>query len=51
MLDVCRSLDYLDITRDDFYDAARANLVSHREELPLFDEAFKTLGAGEPSTY
>jgi uncharacterized protein with von Willebrand factor type A (vWA) domain len=43
MLDVCRSLDCLDITRrEDFYDAARVNLVSHREELPLFDEAFKT---------
>ena len=42
MLDVCRSLDYMDITRrDDFYDAARVNLVSHRDELPLFEEAFK----------
>jgi uncharacterized protein with von Willebrand factor type A (vWA) domain len=28
MLDVCRSLSYMDITRrDDFYDAARVNLV------------------------
>ena len=42
MLDVCRSLGYMDITRrDDFYDAARVNLVSHRDELPLFEEAFK----------
>jgi uncharacterized protein with von Willebrand factor type A (vWA) domain len=43
MLDVCRSLDYVDITRrEDFYDAARVNLVSHRDELPLFEQAFKT---------
>ena len=42
MLDVCRSLGYMDITRrEDFYEAARVNLVSHREELPLFEEAFK----------
>src|SRR5919109_3608782 len=42
MLDVCRSLSYLDITRrQDFYDAARVNLVSHRDELPLFEEAFR----------
>jgi uncharacterized protein with von Willebrand factor type A (vWA) domain len=41
LLDVCRSLGYLDITRrEDFYDAARVNLVSHRDELPLFEEAF-----------
>src|ERR671923_112207 len=42
MLDVCRILGYLDIPRrEDFYDAARVNLVSHRDELPLFEEAFK----------
>src|SRR5918992_5506921 len=42
MLDVCRSLGYMDITRrEDFHDAARVNLVSHRDELPLFEEAFK----------
>src|SRR5919108_5599590 len=42
MLDVCRSLGYMDITRrEDFYAAARVNLVSHREELSLFEEAFK----------
>ena len=42
MLDVCRSLGYMDITRrDDFYDAARVKLVSHRDELPLFEAAFK----------
>jgi uncharacterized protein with von Willebrand factor type A (vWA) domain len=42
MLDVCRSLAYMDITRrEDFYDASRVNLVSHRDELPLFEEAFK----------
>ena len=41
LLDVCRSLGYLDITRrQDFYDAARVNLVSHRDELRLFEEAF-----------
>jgi hypothetical protein len=42
MLDVCRSLGYMDITRrEDFYHAARVNLVTHRDELPLFEEAFK----------
>src|SRR5262245_38923094 len=42
MLDVCRSLTYLDITRrQDVYEATRLNLVSHRDELPLFEEAFK----------
>jgi len=42
MLDVCRSLEYVDVARrEDFYDAARVNLVSKRDELPIFDEAFK----------
>jgi uncharacterized protein with von Willebrand factor type A (vWA) domain len=53
MLDVCRSLGYMDITRrEDFYEAARVNLVSHRDELPLFDEAFKHFwqpGSPEPT--
>jgi uncharacterized protein with von Willebrand factor type A (vWA) domain len=49
MLDVCRSLEFMDVTRrEDFYDAARVNLVSHREELPLFEEAFKRFW--EPET-
>jgi hypothetical protein len=43
MLDVCRSLEYVDVTRrEDFYDAARLNLVSRRDELPVFEEAFKS---------
>lgn len=42
MLDLSRSLAYLDISRrEDFYHAARTNLVSHHDELGLFDEAFK----------
>src|SRR5919106_190763 len=42
MLDVCRSLEYVDVTRrQDVYDMARVNLVSSRDELPIFDEAFK----------
>ncbi|MBI3328233.1 MAG: VWA domain-containing protein [Nitrospinae bacterium] len=42
MLDLHRSLTYMDITRrEDFYHAARTNLVSHHEELALFEEAFK----------
>jgi uncharacterized protein with von Willebrand factor type A (vWA) domain len=42
MLDVCRSLEHVDLTRrDDFYQVARVNLVSNRDELPVFDEAFK----------
>jgi uncharacterized protein with von Willebrand factor type A (vWA) domain len=42
MLDVCRSMEHMDVTRrEDFYAAAQINLVSHRDELPLFEEAFK----------
>jgi hypothetical protein len=43
MLDVCRSLEYVDMTRrEDFYEAALINLVSRRDELPIFDAAFKS---------
>lgn len=41
MMDFIRALDAIDFTnRDDFYYAARASLVSRREDLPIFDAAF-----------
>src|ERR671931_1605552 len=36
--------------REDFYDAARVNLVSHRDELPLFEEAFRQFWEPENPT-
>lgn len=42
LLDVCRSLEHVDPSqRQEFYLALRANLVSSREELALFDRAFE----------
>jgi uncharacterized protein with von Willebrand factor type A (vWA) domain len=41
LLDLCQCFAHIDITRrDDFYAAARATLVSRREDLPRFDEVF-----------
>lgn len=41
LIDLCRGFDFIDIAkRDDFYAAARALLLSRREDIPVFDAAF-----------
>lgn len=41
LLDLCQCFDHIDITRrDDFYAAARATLLSRREDIPRFDAVF-----------
>ncbi len=41
MLDFCRSLQFIDPTRrEDFYHAARANLLSSQEDMELFQQVF-----------
>lgn len=41
LIDLCRSFDFVDITRrDDFYGAARATLVSRHEDISRFDAVF-----------
>ncbi|HJW27538.1 MAG TPA: VWA domain-containing protein [Rhodocyclaceae bacterium] len=41
LIDLCKCFDFVDLTqRDDFYAAARATLVSRREDLPRFDVIF-----------
>jgi uncharacterized protein with von Willebrand factor type A (vWA) domain len=41
VIDASRSLEFVDITRKaDFYTVLRSNLVSEREEIPLFDRVF-----------
>lgn len=42
MLDLVKALGYISITdRDSFYYSARALLVNRREDLPVFDQAFR----------
>ena len=42
MLDLLAALEVIDLTRrDDFYWAARAVLVTRRDDLARFDQAFK----------
>mgnify|MGYP005835630691 CR=1 FL=1 len=42
MLDLVKALGYVSITdRDSFYYSARALLVNRREDLPIFDQAFR----------
>ena len=42
MMDLVSALDYIEIgNKSDFYHAARSLLVHDRDNLPLFDEAFK----------
>jgi uncharacterized protein with von Willebrand factor type A (vWA) domain len=42
MIDMLHALAYVDLSRkEDFYHAARSLFVHRREEIPLFDEAFK----------
>lgn len=42
MLDLVKALGYVSITdRDSFYYSARALLVNRREDLPVFDQAFR----------
>ena len=41
LLDLLAALDYVDVTnRDDFYWAARSILVTRKDDLPKFDQAF-----------
>jgi uncharacterized protein len=41
VIDATRSLEFVDIgCRSDFYSALRANLISRKEEIPVFDLAF-----------
>jgi len=41
MIDLCRCFSYVDIShKQDFYAAARANLVSSHEDFPRFDRVF-----------
>lgn len=41
LIDLCKCFDFVDIAqRDDFHAAARATLVSRREDLPRFDAIF-----------
>lgn len=52
VMDASRSLEFVDISRRaDFYAVLRSNLVSDKEEIPLFDRAFERfwqeLGDGE----
>ena len=42
VLDLFRSLGYINIAnKEDFYLTLRANLISYREEIPIFDQAFQ----------
>ena len=42
MIDLCRCFSYVDIShKQDFYAAARANLVSSHEDFPHFDRVFE----------
>ncbi|GAB1424406.1 VWA domain-containing protein [Thauera terpenica] len=41
LIDLCQCFDFIDISqRDDFHAAARATLVSRREDIPRFDAVF-----------
>lgn len=41
LIDLCQCFDFIDISqRDDFHAAARATLVSRREDIPRFDAIF-----------
>ena len=43
MIDVASALDYIDLARrTDFYYGLRTLLVHRRQDLPIFDEAFRT---------
>ena len=42
VIDSFRSLEFIDVSRkEDFYYALRGNLVSRREDIPVFDRAFE----------
>jgi uncharacterized protein len=53
MLDLVEALEFVPISqRTDFYYAAQSLLVTHREDLPIFDQAFAlfwTFGQDESS--
>ncbi len=47
VMDASRSLEYVDIgRREDFYSVLRANMVSEREQMPLFDRVFECFWTG-----
>jgi len=47
-MDAARALAIIDLGRkEDFYYALRANLISNREAIPIFDQAFAIFWAGD----
>ena len=47
VMDASRSLEFVDIgRREDFYSVLRSNLVSEREQMPLFDRVFDCFWKG-----
>ncbi len=47
VMDASRSLEFVDIgRRDDFYSVLRSNLISEREQMPLFDRVFDCFWQG-----
>ena len=52
MVDVARSLEHVGIARKrDFYWALRALLVIHRDEIPVFDDAFRLFWRRPPDDW
>ena len=52
MVDVARSLEHVGIARKrDFYWALRAMLVNRRDEIPIFDDAFKLFWRKPPDDW
>jgi len=51
MMDATRSLEFVDIgRREDFYTVLRSNLISEREQMPLFDRVFECFWKGMTSS-
>jgi len=51
VMDASRSLEFVDIgRRDDFYSVLRSNLISEREQMPLFDRVFDCFWKGMTSS-
>ena len=51
VMDATRSLEFVDIgRREDFYSVLRSNLISEREQMPLFDRVFEGFWKGLTSS-
>lgn len=51
VMDATRSLEFVDIgRREDFYSVLRSNLISEREQMPLFDRVFECFWKGRTSS-